>query len=128
MCWKEIWEELTASAFQYNLRTLCLDVNAPALHEGYHARWDRFGSPASHEEAQDWRAELPVQLDGHIIGRLTAIGACDDQPIWIKLHELAEIIKTTELNIHRLTGRKSVPVEAPPERPGVFAAVMGVAT
>jgi len=101
--WQGIWEELTAAAFRRNFRSLRLDVNAPQMHEGYHAKWDRFGSSGSHEEKTDWRADLPITLDGKVIGRLTAIGLLDSEPIWVKLQQLAEIVKTTEIHVHRLT-------------------------
>jgi UDP-GlcNAc:undecaprenyl-phosphate GlcNAc-1-phosphate transferase len=106
--WQGVWEKLTAAAFQYNLRTLCLDVNAPAMHEGYHARWDRFGSNHD-EELHDWSADLPIHLDDRVIGRLSAVGLCDSNPIWIKLQQLAEIVKTTEQQIHRLVDQLSAP-------------------
>ncbi len=106
--WQGIWEELTAVAFRRNFRSLCLDVNAPAMHEGYHARWDRFGSTGSHEEKTDWRADLPITLGGKVIGRLTAIGLLDSEPIWVKLQQLAEMVRTTEINVHRLTEQLAV--------------------
>jgi UDP-GlcNAc:undecaprenyl-phosphate GlcNAc-1-phosphate transferase len=39
--WKDLWQALKISATQLNLDKMLLDVNAPALHEGYHARWDQ---------------------------------------------------------------------------------------
>ena len=38
--WNELWRDLTGSAQELGLKTMTLDVNAPAMHEGYHARWD----------------------------------------------------------------------------------------
>src|SRR5205085_264126 len=39
--WQRLWVQLTQHAETRRLVYLRLDVNAPALHEGYHARWDR---------------------------------------------------------------------------------------
>jgi UDP-GlcNAc:undecaprenyl-phosphate GlcNAc-1-phosphate transferase len=112
--WQGIWEELTTIADKSNLRSLCLNVNAPALHEGYHARWDRFNSSISNEEAHDWRADLPISLGGKVIGRLIAVGLYDDEPIWIKLQHLADIVKHTEQQIEELTELHSVRLKIPP--------------
>jgi len=38
--WAELWGGLVVSAGQLGLERICLDVNAPAVYEGYHARWD----------------------------------------------------------------------------------------
>jgi UDP-GlcNAc:undecaprenyl-phosphate/decaprenyl-phosphate GlcNAc-1-phosphate transferase len=120
--WQGIWEELTAAAFRYNFKTLCLDVNAPAMHEGYHARWDRFGARVSDEQSQDWRADVPICLNDRVIGRLTAVGLCDAEPIWSKLQQLAEIVRATEEHVHQLTERPGGPLV-----PAVLAKAIGVA-
>src|SRR5262249_58355818 len=39
--WDGLWAQLTRHAEKRQLLHLRLDVNVPALHEGYHARWDR---------------------------------------------------------------------------------------
>jgi UDP-GlcNAc:undecaprenyl-phosphate GlcNAc-1-phosphate transferase len=70
--WTDLWSSLTAQARDLGLRTVCLDVNAPALHEGYHARWDRF--EADSETAAAWRIELPLVLNGQAVGRLEFTG------------------------------------------------------
>jgi UDP-GlcNAc:undecaprenyl-phosphate/decaprenyl-phosphate GlcNAc-1-phosphate transferase len=70
--WTDLWGFLTAQARDLGLRTVCLDVNAPALHEGYHARWDRF--EAASEILAEWRIELPLLLNGQVVGRLEFTG------------------------------------------------------
>ncbi len=56
--WRELWTRILASADALNLYRVRLDVNAPSLGEGYHARWDR-AHEAPEEEAGLWRAQLP---------------------------------------------------------------------
>src|SRR5262249_54288391 len=56
--WQELWNWVIACARQMNLQAVRLDVNAPAINEGYHARWDR-----PHVEGEYptlWRAEVPL--------------------------------------------------------------------
>jgi UDP-GlcNAc:undecaprenyl-phosphate GlcNAc-1-phosphate transferase len=111
--WQGIWDDLTTAAMQNNLRSLCLNVNAPALHEGYHARWDRFSSAVSDQEASDWSADVPISLGGKVIGRLTAVGMFDAEPIWIKLQNLGELVQRTEQQVELLTETHAVQATAP---------------
>src|SRR5262249_56340876 len=60
--WRPLWVNLTSAASRLNLEQLCLDVNAPALHEGYHARWQR--SDDELELPRLWRAEIPLPAPG----------------------------------------------------------------
>ena len=39
--WNEVWNNLMVHATELNLFGVCLNVNVPALHEGYHAQWGR---------------------------------------------------------------------------------------
>ena len=54
--WPELWHSMLVSAQKMKLSSLCLDVNAPALHEGYHARWDRYVADEI-ECPRPWHAE-----------------------------------------------------------------------
>jgi UDP-GlcNAc:undecaprenyl-phosphate/decaprenyl-phosphate GlcNAc-1-phosphate transferase len=91
--WNEIWLRLTDAADDLRLQTLKLDVNLPAIHEGYHARWQRFGGE---KEDQLWRAEIPLFMGEQVIGRLTASGCRDGGSAWIKLSRLATIVDQAE--------------------------------
>ena len=92
--WNEIWLKLTEAAEGLKLRGLQLDVNLPAIHEGYHARWQRFG--AGGNEAALWRAEVPLFMGDQVIGRLTAVGCRDGGSAWYKLARLATIVDQAE--------------------------------
>ena len=92
--WNEIWLRLTEAAEGLRLRGLQLDVNLPAIHEGYHARWQRFGAGAN--EAALWRAEVPLFMGDQVIGRLTAVGCRDGGSAWFKLARLATIVDQAE--------------------------------
>ena len=95
--WTRLWEPLTAEAARHNVRALHLDVNAPALHEGYHARWDRFDPEL--EGATEWRAEIPLTLQGQDVGRVAIAGPGDAEPVWMKLAAFSELVErfTAEL-------------------------------
>jgi UDP-GlcNAc:undecaprenyl-phosphate GlcNAc-1-phosphate transferase len=92
--WKQLWTMLTAAAEQYNLKQLCLDVNAPALHEGFHARWDH-----AHDDGEVpslWRAAMPITAAGSIVGRLEIAGVPDAQPVWAKIAAVTRVVDDFE--------------------------------
>lgn len=92
--WHELWNDLTAQAGQLNLQQIRLDVNAPALHENFHARWDRH---AELEEMPDlWRAEIPLTLLGQTVGRLEVAGQRDTEPIWKKIAGMVRLVEEFE--------------------------------
>jgi UDP-GlcNAc:undecaprenyl-phosphate/decaprenyl-phosphate GlcNAc-1-phosphate transferase len=89
--WKELWDAITASAWELNLRQVRLDVNAPSLHEGYHARWDRGQDEG--EASHLWRAEIPLKVRGLAVGRLEVVGQPDDEPMWVKIAALTKALE-----------------------------------
>ena len=71
-----------------------LNVNMPALHEGYHARWD-----CAHGQKEDgnyWRTEMPLLAQGHIIGRVEIIGERNHEPVWEKIISVLELVNDFE--------------------------------
>jgi hypothetical protein len=77
-------------------------VNAPAINEGYHARWDR-AHDQGEGDAAVWRAEVPLSAQGRTIGRLEVIGDGDDESVWEKMAVLAELVQDFETSATRLT-------------------------
>jgi UDP-GlcNAc:undecaprenyl-phosphate GlcNAc-1-phosphate transferase len=92
--WQVLWVTLTATAARLNLKQVRLDVNAPALHEGYHARWDR---AAEESEAPNlWRAEIPLSSQGLAVGRLEIAAHPDAEPVWRKIATVTRIVEDFE--------------------------------
>jgi UDP-GlcNAc:undecaprenyl-phosphate GlcNAc-1-phosphate transferase len=92
--WTELWVAITELGQQLNLKKVRLDVNAPALHEGYHGRWDR--ALEEPEEQIVWRADIPLTAGGHALGRLEVVGYQDTEPIWMKIQTLSHMVQTFE--------------------------------
>jgi UDP-GlcNAc:undecaprenyl-phosphate GlcNAc-1-phosphate transferase len=89
--WKELWNAITASAVELNLCQVRLDVNAPSLHEGYHARWD--SGQEEGEVPHLWRAEIQLKVRGLAVGRLEVVGQPDDEPMWVKIAALTKALE-----------------------------------
>jgi UDP-GlcNAc:undecaprenyl-phosphate GlcNAc-1-phosphate transferase len=107
--WKGLWDALTAEAPGLNLVRLRLDVNAPALHEGYHARWDRCGGEA--EAPGLWRAELPLTAQGQPVGLVQIAGPQDHEPVWQKIAAVARLVENYTATVASLA---SASLETPP--------------
>jgi UDP-GlcNAc:undecaprenyl-phosphate/decaprenyl-phosphate GlcNAc-1-phosphate transferase len=99
--WNDLWRHVTDCAEQLQLRAVCLDVNAPALHEGYHARWGRV--PADSETRNFWRADLPVAVSGQIVGRLEFTGQHDSNALADKIILVLKIVEDVEIALAGLT-------------------------
>jgi hypothetical protein len=100
--WDDLWEDLVGVAKTLDVQSLGLDVNAPAMHECYVARWT---NPATIPEEYLWRLEIPV-FGGHgvPIGRLTVAGRRhDDQPLTDTLLTLTKIVETAENRATEMT-------------------------
>jgi UDP-GlcNAc:undecaprenyl-phosphate GlcNAc-1-phosphate transferase len=132
--WAEVWKRLVAAAHELGLRSVRLDVNAPAWHESFHGRWDR------NTQATDplglWRLELPVFGHGQLIGRLTVAGVRkDDAPVADQFARLARTVAAVEqaagltLTPPPVSARAAVDdptrptraLETPPARPSLTA-------
>jgi UDP-GlcNAc:undecaprenyl-phosphate GlcNAc-1-phosphate transferase len=99
--WNDVWRHVTDFAEQVQLRAVCLDVNAPALHEGYHARWGRV--PGDAETPSFWRTEIPVAVRGQIVGRLEFAGAHTGAPVGETIALVAKLVEEVELALAGLT-------------------------
>jgi UDP-GlcNAc:undecaprenyl-phosphate GlcNAc-1-phosphate transferase len=94
--WAEVWRRLVSQADELGLRSVRLDVNAPAWHEGFHGRWDRKSQRSNPLGA--WRLDLPVFGHGQLIGRLSVAGErTDGAPVADQFARLARTVAAVEL-------------------------------
>jgi UDP-GlcNAc:undecaprenyl-phosphate GlcNAc-1-phosphate transferase len=91
VAWRELWQAIKQHTDAMNLQSILLDVNAPALHESYHARWDRASDDSS--ELPGWRAEIPLTSTSVSVGRLVLVGKPDQQPVWVKIALIMKVIE-----------------------------------
>jgi UDP-GlcNAc:undecaprenyl-phosphate GlcNAc-1-phosphate transferase len=100
--WQEVWSELVGCAAQLDLVAVRFTVNAPALQEGYHARWDC--GQADPDEPRLWRASVPLAVDGQVVAHLEVSGRAADQPASVKLADLAKLAEHFEGAVTALAG------------------------
>ena len=77
-----------------------VDVNAPAVYEGYHAHWHCLGNGS--EEAGEWRAEIPLTVHGQPTGRLEAVGRRGLEPVAVQMATLMEFAESLEATVAKL--------------------------
>ncbi len=114
--WKELWNAVTAHAAALNLRQVRLDVNAPSLHEAYHARWDH-----GHDDGEApslWRAEIPLTARGLPVGRLEIVGSPDREPVWVKIAALTDAVERAAEALPAWTVRAATPPSRRPRSRG----------
>jgi len=105
--WDEMWDDLVCVAKSLGVQSLGLDVNAPAMHESYVARWKH---PAPAPEEYLWRLEIPLfGSHGTPLGRLTVAGRRDDdQPLTDTILTLTKIVETAEYHATEMTAPPKV--------------------
>lgn len=117
--WQRLWILLTDEASKLNLQQMVLDVNAPSLHESYHARWSRFHDV---DEAPSlWRFEIPLSSKGHAIGRLLIAGQPDQDSVSSKIATLECLVETYTNNSGMIAATPSRPALELPSAASVGA-------
>ncbi len=87
--WEVLWETLVESAEKLQLSEIRLDVNMPAMHEGFHASWQR--DDRGHSEKM-WSLGTPLTSKGRLIGRLAIVGESDTAPLAERLDQVVEML------------------------------------
>jgi UDP-GlcNAc:undecaprenyl-phosphate GlcNAc-1-phosphate transferase len=114
--WTDLWQELTKAAQELQLKSICLDVNAPLLHEGYHARWGRLNG--DNALLEPWRVEIPLALHGQSVGRLAIEGdRIDGLSLAEQIAAASQLADKVEEAFVSLNGKvaDAVPAPNPPQ-------------
>lgn len=109
--WQHIWQPLADFADRHQLVELKLDLNAPWMHESFHATHARKDVPrgTNHE----WYVQLPLIADGRLYGRVELTGSGQEA---LSHHEIIANMMEVNLGIEAalLESEKS---EAPSAAP-----------
>ena len=107
--WDHIWHSLSDFADVSGLLELTLDVNAPWIHESFHATRRR--KDISRGGNHEWYAQIPLIADERLFGRVEIVGSGQEQLTHHQIvQNLSEVTKVIEAE---LAGGTSSP-EAPP--------------
>ncbi|HMP79561.1 MAG TPA: MraY family glycosyltransferase, partial [Pirellulaceae bacterium] len=100
--WNQTWERLYEFAQEHELLDMMLDINAPWMHEGYHAHWRRRGIKSS--PSREWHFEVPLIVAGGILGRVKASASRDCR---YTHHEIVSHLLKLTYDIELELGRES---------------------
>jgi UDP-GlcNAc:undecaprenyl-phosphate GlcNAc-1-phosphate transferase len=101
--WGDVWSRLTECAARLNLMSVRLDLNAPAIQEGYHASWSRPDGPEGADGL--WRTELPLTACGQTVGRVEVTGRRDGECVSSKIAAVAGVVGEIEAAVSGLVER-----------------------
>jgi UDP-GlcNAc:undecaprenyl-phosphate GlcNAc-1-phosphate transferase len=89
--WGGLWRRIKTYADELDLQSVQLDINAPAIHESFFARWQRQQlSPAS---LAVWRMEVPLWAEnGLLLGRVLLVGGEAGQAVPARVLELTSLL------------------------------------
>ena len=94
--WQEAWDTLCEFADTHDVLELTLDLNAPWMHESFHATRRRSDLPrgGNHE----WNSQVPLIAGGRLFGRIEIIGAGNEAN---SHHEIIKAVLelTTEIEL-----------------------------
>ena len=110
--WTDPWTHLTQTAEEMELKHLRLDINAPSLHESYHAHWDHPCDEDAEFGDNSWNVAIPLVWQGQTVGRLEAAGWRDDLPVWKKIATLSELVEDLELTLCKIADDAGLAVAA----------------
>jgi len=88
--WDEVWQQLSDFADDSGLLELTLDLNAPWIHESFHATRRRrdIASGGNHE----WYAQIPLIAGERLFGRVEIVGSGEEK---LSHHQIVENLSTT---------------------------------
>ena len=88
--WDDVWQQLSDFADHSGLLELTLDLNAPWIHESFHATRRRrdVASGGNHE----WYAQIPLIAGERLFGRVEIVGSGEEK---LTHHQIIEKLLTT---------------------------------
>ncbi|MDA7924276.1 undecaprenyl/decaprenyl-phosphate alpha-N-acetylglucosaminyl 1-phosphate transferase [bacterium] len=98
--WQDVWKMLCAFADTKRLNEITLDLNAPWMHESFHATLRR--SDANRGDNQQWYSQIPLVSDGRVFGRVEVYGPNETgyshQQLLVDLMDVTALIEKTMLS------------------------------
>ena len=106
--WEDVWNALVESAEKFGFIQIRLNLYLPQIHEDFYATWNRRSTARTD---QRWSVELPLVVEGAIVGVLSVIGVQDSTSVSSTLGAFAEIVEPLEMQLeHTLQKhRQAVP-------------------
>ena len=107
--WDDIWQNLSDFADSSGLLELTLDLNAPWIHESFHATRRRrdIVRGSNHE----WYAQIPLIAGERLFGRVEVVGAGQEE---LTHHQIIQNLSEVTKKIEAELAGENKPPETPP--------------
>ncbi len=106
--WDLLWATVTESAEKLSLAKVRLDLNLPAMREGYNATWDS----GHNSEMEDlWSIDLPLVLADKTVGRLSVMGLRNGDPTHQNILQLLDMLEPFERKLLDISQKQLVATE-----------------
>lgn len=103
--WEEVWNALVESASKFNFTKIRLNLYLPQIHEDFFATWQRRSRTRSD---QRWNVQLPLVVDGTIVGVLKVTGVQNGESVSPSLSGFAELIEPLESQLGEMLRRREL--------------------
>lgn len=94
--WHQVWKKILEFASKERYSIIQLDVNAPALHQAYHAQWSRTSKQKTGESDVLSMHRHPIRVGGRVVGRLSVVFPARSDPEGREFHHLAKLVEMVE--------------------------------
>jgi len=108
--WTDLWKTLTISAESMALKTMRLDINAPALHESFNGRWNNPCREDDEGGDSTWKVALPLVCQDQTMGRFEVSGMRNGEPVWMKIALLTKLVDELELTLNKIADDVGLPI------------------
>lgn len=94
--WHQVWKRILDFAAKERYTIIQLDVNAPALHQAYHAQWSRTSKNKSGESDVLSMHRHPIRVGGRVVGRLSVVYPARSDMDGSEFQHLAKLVQLVE--------------------------------
>jgi UDP-GlcNAc:undecaprenyl-phosphate/decaprenyl-phosphate GlcNAc-1-phosphate transferase len=107
--WKEVWRVLYEFAEDKKLAKLTLDVNAPWLHESFHATRN-VSEKSIRVESREWQVTLPLIVQARTCGRVEIQGSGAEQESHHEIiRQLLQVLSDIEYSLSQIGTSSPLP-------------------
>jgi len=89
--WGALFEKVRRFSETKGFDKITVDINAPWIHESYHATWKRKGQLVEGEN--EWNAQFPLVHKGTIYGRVEVEASSDSSCAYTNLPSMMELVE-----------------------------------
>jgi UDP-GlcNAc:undecaprenyl-phosphate GlcNAc-1-phosphate transferase len=105
--WDMLWQSLIEYAEKSHLVEVRIDLNLASIQEAYHASWKR---RSACERREQWRTEVPLFVNEHVVGRITICGErADGATVCEAVGRVMDMLETVEVEIASLATSQKIP-------------------